>query len=87
MTEEAKLNLNRVTSFSDSLRAYSIVLDGAVVGHIKAGESVDIPVHPGKHQIFLKIDWCRSNILDFTAQTGAEVTLNCGTNLTGWQIF
>jgi len=87
MTEETMLNLNRVTSFSDSLRAYIIVLDGEEFGQIRAGESFNITISPGEHQIFLKIDWCRSNILVFTARPGAEISLNCGSSLTGWRIL
>ena len=87
MAQETKLNINRVTSYLDRIRAYKIVLDGVEVGQITAGESFDMTISPGEHRILLKIDWCRSNMLDFTAQAGAEVTLNCGSSLTGWRIF
>jgi hypothetical protein len=87
MAQETKLNINRVTSFADRIRAYIIVLDGVEVGQITAGESFDMAISPGEHRILLKIDWCRSNKLDFTAQAGTEVTLNCGSSLTGWRIF
>lgn len=87
MTQNATLHVYRGTSYADRSRAYIVVLDGTEVGRIRAGESFAMTVSPGEHQVFLKIDWCRSNMYEFVAQAGSDVTLNCGSNLAGWRIF
>jgi len=57
------------------LRAYKVVLDGKVIGTIKDGEQVEFDVAPGRHQLQLKIDWCRSNIVDFENSAVAFLSL------------
>ena len=87
MDQDTRVIINRLKSLSDSLREYIMVLDGAEIGRIRVGESFKMPISPGEHQIFLKIDWCRSNLLNFTAEEGIQVELECGSSLTGWRIF
>jgi hypothetical protein len=50
-------------SWRDRFRAYSLVIDGAVVAKVKRGESATIAVTAGEHAIWMKINWCRSRIL------------------------
>ena len=84
---ETVLNITRLKSFISSLRSFTIVVDGKEIGTIKVGETVRLSVEPGNHRIFLKIDWCRSNIIDFVAKAKTEHNLECGTSLTGLRIF
>lgn len=85
MDQETKLTIQRTKSFASILRSYKIVLDGKEIGWIDAGRSFSATITPGSHQIVLKIDWCRSNFLDFAAEQGCEVQLKCGTNIEGWK--
>lgn len=81
------LNIARVTSYPDRLRSYKIVVDEKEMGIIKAGESVQVSIEPGNHRVYLKIDWCRSNIIEFTAKAEVEYKIECGSSLLGWRIF
>jgi hypothetical protein len=46
--------------YTDSLRAYKVLVDGQVQGRLKRGESVDVQVAPGVHTVRMAVDWCRS---------------------------
>lgn len=76
------IRITRESGYADVLRAYQVVLDGKVVGKIKDGEQFEFDVAPGKHQLNLKVDWCRSNIVDFEVGQGA-VEFECGSNVGG----
>lgn len=47
------------------MHIYKVVLDGNIIGHIKNGEEKEFDIPEGNHDLFLKIDWCRSNVLSF----------------------
>ena len=80
------IRIKRDTGYADRLRAYKVVLDGNVVGEIKNGQQVEFDVAPGKHQLNLKIDWCRSNIVDFEVNQD-NVEFECGNNLRGFKVL
>jgi hypothetical protein len=62
-------------SLRDRLRAYSLVIDGAVVAKVKRGESATVAVAPGEHTVWMKIDWCRSRIFRIELADHERVTL------------
>ncbi len=64
----------------DRLRDYVIVVDGREVARVADGADVHIPVTAGRHVVQLKIDWCSSNSMDITVDTGSETMLECGPN-------
>lgn len=76
------LRIKRDSGYVDKVRAYKIILDGNVVGKIKDGEEIEIDVAPGNHQLYVKIDWCRSNTVEF-AMNEEIVEAECGSNLRG----
>lgn len=80
------IRIKRDTGYADRIRAYKVVLDGNVIGEIRNGQQVEVDVAPGKHQLNLKIDWCRSNIVDFEMNQDA-VEFECGSNLRGFKIL
>lgn len=43
-------------------------------------------IEKGNHTIWLKIDWCRSNKLNFD-YTGDQLDFECGSNLTGFKVL
>ena len=69
------VGITRVSEFRDRLRAYKIVLDGVVTSEIRTGQEINFEVSPGKHRLFLKIDWCGSN------------SIECGNSLQGWRLI
>ncbi|HUU02656.1 MAG TPA: hypothetical protein VM425_14545 [Myxococcota bacterium] len=80
------IRITRDSGYADRIRAYKIVLDGNVIGEIRNGEQLELDVPPGKHKLHLKIDWCRSNFVDFETN-GNTVEFECGSNLRGSKIF
>ena len=69
--------LKRKKEYPDRARKYKVFLDDVLVGNIKSGGDLKIEVSNGTHKIFLKIDWCGSNILEIVK--GSDViTLECG---------
>ncbi len=80
------ITIRRASEFRDRLRAYKIVLDGGVVGSVRTGQKVEISVPPGKHRLYLKIDWCRSNVIEFESN-GDNIEFECGNSLQSWRIL
>ena len=58
--ESAKIKIFREKAYGDSFRKYKVFLNGKKVGEISEEETFLLSVEPGDHEIFLKIDWCRS---------------------------
>ncbi len=81
------IKIKRDSGYADKIRAYMIVLDGNVVGEINDGQQVELDVSRGMHELFLKIDWCRSNIEQFENDGRTAIEFNCGSNLRGWRIL
>lgn len=90
MTQEsnmATIKLKRDSGYADRIRAYHVVLDGKKVMKIGNGESVEITVRPGNHELFMKIDWCRSNKISFPISEGQIKTFDCGSSLRGIKLI
>jgi len=72
--------------FTDHLRSYKVVLDGEVVGRLLAGEYCAFEVAPGSHELFLKIDWGRSEKVIVSLAADQTAQFRCaprGNVLTG----
>jgi hypothetical protein len=61
----------------DRGRAYQVVVDNSVIGKIRKGEQLDLPLASGRHVIYLKVDWCRSRELEVDMRPGGSVKLGC----------
>jgi hypothetical protein len=59
----------------DRIRKYQILVDGTELGTIKNGETVSLPIQPGRHEVKLKIDWAYSPPLEIDAPPGGTVKL------------
>lgn len=57
----SKIIITRDSGYADRLRKYKVIVNGKVVGTIGNGESKEFGVCDGNNEVFLKIDWCRSN--------------------------
>ena len=44
---------------------------------MQRGQRLEFPVAPGRHEIFLKIDWCTSPVVEIEAQPGEVIELSC----------
>lgn len=83
----AVITIVRASGSLDILRAYRIILDGQNIGHIKDGETKQFTVSEGQHQLALKIDWCGSKTIQFTATAGDKLEFHAKSNLTGKNWF
>ena len=79
----AVITIVRASGALDILRAYRIILDGQNIGHIKDGETKEFTVSEGRHQLALKIDWCGSRTIQFTATARDKLEFHAKSNLTG----
>ena len=79
----AKIKLNRDSGYVDHQRAYRVVIDGEKRAKTSNGESIEIVVEPGNHEILLKIDWLRSNTINFSINKGEKKEFDCGSSLRG----
>jgi len=61
----------------DMARSYQVLIDRDKVGQVQRGQRLEFPVAPGRHEIFLKIDWCTSPVVEVDAQPGEVIELSC----------
>jgi hypothetical protein len=65
----------------DRMRDYKVVVDGQAVARVGNGGSTTVAVMPGKHTVYMAIDWGRSKPLDVTVGPEQVVALECGPNV------
>lgn len=63
-----------VGNYRDSLRAYTVMIDGTSVGKIMAGGEIRVDLDAGRHTISAKVDWTGSKRIDFSLRAGATTT-------------
>ena len=63
----ASLTIMRDSGYADRARKYQVVVDEAVVGQVSNGETKEFSLSPGHHEVRMKIDWCGSRPVEFTA--------------------
>lgn len=73
----AKIKIFREKSWADSLREYKIIIDGKELDRIKQGETKTLELAPGDHEIYLKIDFCRSRKINFNVANASEARFRC----------
>jgi hypothetical protein len=61
----------------DLLRSYRVMIDSRKVGQLRRGERVEVPVRPGRHTVFMQIDWCTSPVIEVDARPGDVIELVC----------
>ncbi|MBP9842448.1 MAG: hypothetical protein KBC62_00425 [Candidatus Pacebacteria bacterium] len=81
-----KIIIKRVSGYADRMRPYVVMLDGKAIGEVANNQTVELYVDDGIHSINMKIDWCRSNIVNF--KSDKDITeFECGSNLKGFKII
>jgi hypothetical protein len=83
----AILKIVRDSGYSDRLRAYQVILDGAKIGEVRDDQTQQFAISPGQHTLSLKIDWCGSKTIDFTVAGDEEIWFEAKSNLRGLKIF
>ncbi len=70
----------------DLFRAYRVLVDGEDMGEVKRGQSRLVHVAPGRHEVHLAIDWCRSPSIEVDVAPGENVKLACWPKFQVWQM-
>ena len=71
------IEIKREASWADRLRKYKVILDDKEIGSIGERETFTYPINPGLHTLYLQIDWCESNILEFEIGDNEVLTFTC----------
>ena len=82
-----KIIISRTSQRVNSLRYYDIYVDEQKFNIISDGEKKALDIPPGNHQIYLKIDWCKSKKLNVTLTEGQELNLKCGSEIIGIKLL
>ncbi len=72
------LKIHRIPNFVGRIRSYSILVDGTRVNSIKDGETAEIRLLPGHHNIIVKLDWTKSNSINVNIEPGQIKRLHIG---------
>jgi hypothetical protein len=81
------IEIRRGTAYADKLRAYQVELDGNIIGQIGDEESKSFEVSKGVHDLRLRIDWARSNSVQFDMAENSTVHFRCASHLKGANVL
>jgi len=70
-----KIRVERNSEWNNKARAIGIYIDREKVGTINDGETQEYEVENGKHEIFAKIDWCRSQKIELNIAENETKTI------------
>lgn len=77
------IRITRQSRYMDRLRDYEIFIDNMYYGTIRDGENKEIDIDNGQHLIYIKIDWCRSNEINFVESANNIIEFQCGNSMKG----
>jgi hypothetical protein len=81
----ATLTLTRPRRFGDWRRAYDVLVDGQRAAEIECGETVEVDLAPGRHEVMAKMDRHRSNRVEIEVGPGGRCHFEVGSRWSGWQ--
>jgi len=67
----------RAGGWRDRARSYILVIDDAEIAKLRHGGRFETSLDPGRHEIFLRISWCRSQVIKVDARPGEVIRLHC----------
>jgi hypothetical protein len=79
--------LQRGSQFINRFRKFKVYLNDRYVCDISNGEEIILPVEEGKYELYLKIDWKKSETYKLSIHTDEEIHLLCGSPLMGVKLF
>jgi hypothetical protein len=78
MAQSAELTVRRGIGLGDLVRSYCVLVDRRQVAQVFVGQTVSVPISPGKHVLELTIDWCSSGQHALQLKPGDHVVFDCG---------
>ena len=82
-----KVIIQRESGFADRIRKYKIILNEKEIGTLGNGETKEFDAPTSNNEIFLKIDWCRSNKLRFESSRDSVNQFSGGSNMKGIKLL
>lgn len=73
------IRLFRRPSFVYCLRKFGVIVDDKKVGAIANGKDEIYTLPPGRHDVKMKVGWCKSKTVTVDVLPGNVVNLECGT--------
>jgi hypothetical protein len=73
--------------YTDRARAYKVLVDGDEKATVKHGQTAEVEVAPGEHELQMKVDWATSPPLRVELADGDHARFACAPNanpLTAW---
>ena len=80
------IRVTRGSYLNDGNSTYKIYINGVHSGGIKDSQTIEFPVESGRHEVYAKINWCRSNKL-FVEVRDSTVDVEVGPSIMGWKLL
>jgi hypothetical protein len=90
MSERSLLTIKRIHHYRDTIRGYSVRVDGQSVGVVKNDKQVSFEVEPGEHSVQVRLMWIASPTISVSLEEGQDLHLETGPNggvLQAWRIY
>jgi len=71
------IRIARHHAWADSIRWYKVIVDGDHVGDVGDDSAVEVLASPGRHELYLKIAWCRSPVVQLELRPGETTRVEC----------
>ncbi|HCB34702.1 MAG TPA: hypothetical protein DEP66_00010 [Acidimicrobiaceae bacterium] len=84
------LVLTRVKHYRDTIRSYTVLVDGEFVGRIREGQEETFTLRPGRCTVRLKLLWIYSPKVEVDLPPAGQTRMVCGPNggiLQAWRLF
>jgi hypothetical protein len=87
MSTSAWIDVERQEGWRDRARPDKLIIDGEAAGRVGHGQQESFEVVPGAHEVFLKLDWCRSPKLAVDVAGGQRAKVTCAAGGNFWMTF
>lgn len=74
---DARLHVTRDGAWYGRLRKLRVLLDGTEVGRLAGGESRTFDIAAGPHELYVQMDWVKSDPVTFNCTAGDELEAHC----------
>ena len=87
MSASTWIDVERQEGWRDRARSYKVMIDGRQAGMVGYDQQESFEVTPGSHEVYLKIDWCRSPKLAVDVSSGQRAKVTCAAGGNFWLTF
>ena len=74
--------IRKKAAWGDLFRKYAVMVDGQRVAQLSNGGQAMVDLSPGRHVLWVAIDWCRSSKITLDVAEDDELVFTCGRNAT-----